>query len=179
MQNSAAKKFLQSGPDNVAERNEARRRLQRVFSRIFETKEINELVSPRAMAKGVHPGHYLDHIGEKKECELRMVAYLAADGKAGKLASGLVKNAEEYDFEIDIAKLAKDDCRLLPGFREFLENCIIPKLVALKVTDSWGKESYPLVFSPHTVLVYQNGPVIFAYNENTDFSGILRELTFR
>ncbi len=161
---------------------EARKRMQRAFAGLLEPKELLVISAQTKMALRANSDDELfSQLGAEKECRMKQIAFLRANSNAERLIGNLERSADEFNLEIDIAYLSKEDCRELPGFRRFLNECIIRRFTGLKVTDAKGDKKTPLLFSPNRVLFSSSeGDVyVLIYDEKTDFSRVFRMLSLR
>jgi hypothetical protein len=154
--------------------------MRRAFTLLLEPKELLKIVAPSAMAKGVKPSEFFEHINDLLGFQIRAVALGNAEWRARRIVAGLEESAEKTDTGVELVKLSKEEYMKIPCFTDFLYMCIIRKFLAIKAIDSGGMESPPVIFSPNMILFQHDGDSFMGiYDERTVFSDIFRGLEFR
>lgn len=156
------------------------RRIRTVFSRLLWESELNKIIYKKAMPMCIDPEFFFEEAPPQKVAEILTISMYRGQSSARNMTSKLEWEAGRYGYEISIAEISRREALDLPGFIDFVEDCLVPVLVPLKAQTKEKRESYPIIFSPQTFLVQKKeGTFIVAYDPENSFSELFKGLAFR
>ena len=156
------------------------RDLRKVFARLHEDNELNKIIYPMSMPRCICADQVFDTVSSDEAARILRTSMYRAEESARILVENLESAAKKCRYKVELADITKGEAAGLPCFREFLKDCMIPKITAIKLIRKDRKESPPLLFSPNIILVQMKDNILeIGYTPESDFTRLFKGVAFR
>gem|GEM_PF-5879884 len=155
------------------------RRLRAAFSRLMEPYELMKITKQCSMSLGVPEQDIFQEITCDEGARMFMASVLRASLHSAKIVENIEEAAAACGLAVDIAVISRKEAAALPGFPDFIRECRIRRIIALKAAGK-AAESRPILFSTCTGLAQKKDHILeFMYDASREFSEVFSGLALR